>query len=120
MTDVQFDQILEQIDRQQQSGHIGEIGVYHGKSFVHILKLCRPAELALAVGCFDMQEHNRRYSGNAKEDVFLRNLADPKRVRILECNSLDITAADYIGAVRGKFCIFHVDAAMMPKRPCTT
>jgi hypothetical protein len=107
--EVRFDSVLRQIDAQQGFGHIGEIGVHHGKSFVHISNLCRRGELALAVDCFDQQQHNQSLSGNGKKQAFLRNVQDLARVRILEGNSVDFTASDYLAAVEGRFRMFHVD-----------
>lgn len=107
--EVRFDEILKQINDQQDFGHIGEIGVHHGKSFVHLSSLCRRGELALAVDCFDQQQHNQSYSGRGKKEAFLRNVPDLARVKILEGNSVDFTARDYMAAVGGKVRIFHVD-----------
>lgn len=107
--DAQFNKVLQQIDRQQQAGHIGEIGVHHGKSFVHISRLCRRTELALAVDCFHLQQHNRSQSGHGSKDILLRNLRDSIQVRILEGDSLEFTASDYMAAVGGRFRIFHID-----------
>lgn len=107
--DARFDTILRQISDQQGPGHLAEIGVHYGKSFIHLSQMRRPEERSLAVDCFDEQHHNRSFSGSGKKATFLRNVRNLSRVTVLEGNSLDFTGQDYLAAIGGPIRIFHVD-----------
>ena len=85
---LQLDHVHESRDVR---GALGEIGVYHGKSFVPLALLRRPDERCVAVDCFADQAANVDASGEGDRVAFERNLAaslaacapTPSRARIL-------------------------------------
>ena len=69
---LQLDHVHESRDVR---GALGEIGVYHGKSFVPLALLRRPDERCVAVDCFADQDANVDASGEGDRVAFERNLA---------------------------------------------
>jgi len=82
------------------AGHVAEIGVHHGKYFMLLALLRRPAELAFAIDVFDLQEFNVDGSGLGDLRIFEENLKihlpDPSRheVRIIRADSLSLADKD--------------------------
>mmetsp|Transcript_23366 Transcript_23366/g.32643 ORF Transcript_23366/g.32643 Transcript_23366/m.32643 type:complete len:301 (+) Transcript_23366:331-1233(+) len=59
-------------------GHVAEIGVYHGRSFLPLVEmLCSSPkdEIAMAIDCFESQQYNRDSSGEGNYSQFERHLA---------------------------------------------
>mmetsp|Transcript_15823 Transcript_15823/g.23815 ORF Transcript_15823/g.23815 Transcript_15823/m.23815 type:complete len:266 (-) Transcript_15823:181-978(-) len=55
---------------------IVEIGVHHGKSFIHMANHLPDTALAVAIDVFDMQHLNHDHSGNGSLHIFTQNLKD--------------------------------------------
>lgn len=98
------------------AGHVGEVGVHHGKLFLLLALLRRPGERAVAIDVFGRQELNRDRSGCGDRAVFegharrfLGGLAD---VVIHEEDSLLLHGADLAGD-GGRFRLWSVDGCHM-------
>ena len=99
-------------------GHIGEIGVHHGKLFILLYLLSRQSEKALAVDIFDKQHLNIDKSGKGDLDKFLNNLEyfakDKHKLRIIAEDSTQISSNDIKKAVGGELRLFSVDGGHTP------
>lgn len=105
--DTRFVEVLSAINIAQIvnkiSGHVAEIGVYHGKSFVPLALMCLPGEVALAVDCFEQQSCNTDKSGgNAVQFCkFIQTVhafGCYNRLRLLPIDSRTATPKDYVNA----------------------
>lgn len=96
------------------TGPIGEIGVYHGKFFIGLMKTKRERP-NFAIDLFGQQQFNLDGSGTGNLDQFRRNLERAGEslddVRIVERDSLSLTRRE-VDAIReetGGFSLFSVD-----------
>ena len=94
-------------------GHIGEIGVHHGKLFVMLYLLRRSGEKGIAIDLFDEQDLNVDKSGKGDRSIFVenvRNLAgDASQLEIMATDSTKITGADVSRLVGGKLRLLSID-----------
>lgn len=105
------------IDKLQQQleivGHIGEIGVHHGKLFVMLYLLRRSGEKGIAIDLFEEQDLNVDKSGKGDRGIFVdnvRNLAgDTSQLEVLATDSMKISGADVCGLVGGKLRLLSID-----------
>jgi len=95
------------------TGHIGEIGVHHGRLFLAMDALRRDGERAVAADVFGDQALNIDGSGAGNREIFEKHVAsvshDPEGVVIFEGDSL---STKFHASMRGnglQFRIFSVD-----------
>ncbi len=101
-------------------GPIAEIGVYHGKFFIGLVKTMGAPAGNLAIDVFDMQRFNLDGAGDGNLAQFEANLArcgvDRAGVRSLRADSMTLTAEE-VAALRpdegGGFAMFSVDGCHM-------
>ena len=99
-------------------GPIAEIGVYHGKFFIGLVKTMGATAGNLAIDVFDMQRFNLDGAGDGNLAQFEANLArcgvDREGVRILRADSMAL-AAEEVAALRpgSGFAMFSVDGCHM-------
>jgi len=96
------------------NGHLGEIGVYHGRSAIPLAVLAGPDEIFLAVDCFENQKVNRDQSGQATrqsafEATYKRWIGSTENLRVLSGDSQVMTTETYLQAAGGPFRIFSID-----------
>ena len=95
-------------------GNMAEIGVHHGKSFLPLYFALAYNEVAIAIDVFEDQQHNFDHSGRGDRDRFLNNVkryaGNCARLRIIQRNSLDITATDF-GAFGGELRLVSIDGS---------
>lgn len=113
-----FTPLLRHLSGQQSFGHVAEIGVHYGESFLPLAQCRRPGEIALAVDCFEMQEANISRSGKGNSDRFKEHTKSLPDVLTVVGDSRDFTAADYLdrltrkaypGMTQHRVRLFHVD-----------
>jgi len=94
-------------------GHVGEIGVHHGKLFILLYLLARNDENAIAIDIFDQQELNIDKSGRGDLFVFGKNIelyaGESSKLKILKSESTKICGADVKRVVGGPLRLFSVD-----------
>jgi hypothetical protein len=93
-------------------GHVGEIGVHHGKLFVFLYLLKAADEKAVAVDLFDQQENNVDGSGRGDLGKLTANLqrhAGRKDFMSCATDSRKITGGELIEKAGGKFRLFSLD-----------
>ena len=110
--------VLHAIDAAQRHaevhGAVGEIGVYHGKSFVPLALVRRPSERAVAVDCFADQHFNQDQSGIGDESQFLstlRSFGCDENLEIIRCDSTALSAAQLRAAADGPLRIISIDGS---------
>jgi len=95
------------------AGHVCEIGIHHGRSFLLLYLLRRAGELGLAVDLFDAQHENVDQSGRGDSEAFRANFAricgDTTGLRVLAANTLRLTAEDLMREVSGRLRLISVD-----------
>ena len=95
------------------AGHVGEIGVHHGRFFLLLLLLARTDERAVAIDIFELQDRNVDHSGQGDREMFERNVRTHAggldRVEVLTRDSQELGPADIEAAVGGKVRLFSVD-----------
>lgn len=100
-------------------GHIGEIGVHHGKLFILLFLLARPNENAIAVDIFDKQYLNIDQSGKGDFEKFINNFEtfakDKDRLKIISSDSTQVSSNDIKNAVGGELRLFSVDGGHTPE-----
>jgi hypothetical protein len=119
--DVGFLPLLNVIDQVHVSlrerGHVGEIGVFHGKSFLPLCLVRHQGECAVGIDCFSDQSCNLSGSGfqsgsNGRQHVE-RNvrlvLGSMNNVKIIEGDAKRLSAGEYRRAAGGDYRIWHVD-----------
>lgn len=110
-------QLLLAVDVEQRGlnvrGHVAEIGVHQGSSFILLALLRRPGEQALAVDLFDLQEFNVDESGRGHRALFLANVArhagSTEGIHLIEADSTRLASSDLMEPAGGQFRLFHVD-----------
>lgn len=94
-------------------GHVGEIGVHHGKLFLLLHLLRRPGEKGVAIDLFEDQELNVDHSGRGERDIFLRNVeqmaGDLSNLEVLATDSTRIGGDDVIRLAGGGLRLFSID-----------
>mmetsp|Transcript_9961 Transcript_9961/g.29679 ORF Transcript_9961/g.29679 Transcript_9961/m.29679 type:complete len:298 (-) Transcript_9961:644-1537(-) len=110
--------VLAALDARQRDldvrGAVGEIGVYHGRGFVPLALLRREGEAAVAVDCFEEQQHNRDESGCGNEAAFnatLERFCCAHDVVSVACDSTQLAPADLLAAARGPIRLLSVDGS---------
>lgn len=95
------------------SGHVGEIGVHHGKLFILLYLFAREQESAIALDIFEQQELNVDESGHGSLSILENNLAiyagGTSRLKIINADSTTIGAREITAAIGGKLRLFSVD-----------
>lgn len=115
--------IITKIDQAQKKfdikGHIGEIGIHHGKLFILLYLLTSKSENAIAVDIFDKQYLNIDQSGKGDLEKFLQNVEtfakDKQKLRIISEDSTQISSDDIKKAVGGELRLFSVDGGHTPE-----
>ena len=112
---------LELIDALQHragvSGSVGEIGVQDGKLFIALHNLLHEGERSLAIDVFDDYHLNIDRSGDAKLEVFQRNVQsfaeNPQLSTAMKIDSMDLGPMEttQILAQFGKFRMFSIDGS---------
>ncbi len=111
-------QSIQPIDEIQRSngisGPIAEIGVYHGKFFIGLLKTKQQAN-NYAIDVFSMQRFNLDGAGVGNKEMLKANIAlsgsNVEDVHLLEADSMALTRSDLQGIweTSGGFTMFSVD-----------
>lgn len=97
------------------SGHIGEIGVHHGRYFLAMAALSRSSEKLVAVDIFEDQHLNIDKSGQGDREQFLANIAvhgpadAESRLLLIKADSTDIQPEQLRDAAGDSFRFFSVD-----------
>jgi methyltransferase family protein len=94
------------------AGHVGEIGVYHGRLFILLSLLRRPGEKALALDLFDLGEMHADATVEGDRQTMMANLArhaSSSGVLVQQADSTQLSGSDVISFVGGKFRLFSVD-----------
>lgn len=98
---------------QEHGGHVAEIGIHHGQTFILLALLCGEGERAVGFDLFENQSENVDSSGLGDRDQLdhnLRTAGVPEDRVVLESkNSLRLEPAEVIGLVGGKIRLFSVD-----------
>lgn len=98
------------------AGHVGEVGIHHGKLFLLLALLRRAGERAVAIDVFARQDLNPDRSGHGDRAVFeghaRRFLGGLEGVVIHETDSLLLHGADLAGD-SGRFRLWSVDGCHM-------
>jgi hypothetical protein len=111
-------QSIQPIDEVQRrngiDGPIAEIGVYHGKFFIGLLKTKQQAN-NYAIDVFSMQRFNLDGAGVGDQDTLKKNMAlsgsSVEDVHFLEADSMALTRSDLldIRETSGGFAMFSID-----------
>lgn len=111
-----FDRVLQMDSLQHQvniHGHVGEIGVHHGKLFILLYLLRRSGERGIAIDLFEQQERNIDRSGKGNRDIFLNNVrrwaGESEAVEVMATDSTSISGADIAAGVGGKLRLLSID-----------
>lgn len=95
------------------SGHVGEIGVHHGKLFILLYLLAQQGEQAIAVDIFEQQALNVDKSGKGSLQVLERNLetftGGKSKLRVINADSTTIGAEQITAATGGYLRLFSID-----------
>jgi hypothetical protein len=107
---IQVDGIQSQLGV---SGHVGEIGVHHGKLFILLYLLTRGVEKAVALDIFGQQELNLDRSGQGNLDILKRNLGayagGTLKLCVVNADSTQIGAEEIRAAAGGPLRLFSID-----------
>lgn len=101
------------------SAPVAEIGVFHGKFFIGLVKTKNYPSHNLAIDVFDMQKFNLDGSGRGSAEEFTNNLRrsdiPSHQVEILKRDSMSITPSSVseIAQQTGGFSLFSVDGCHM-------
>lgn len=100
-------------------GRVAEIGVYHGKFFIGLIKMRPPMAGHHAFDVFDQQEFNLDYAGSGDLQKLKDNIAkageDPEKVNYVRGDSMALRNVDLerIRDTFGGFSLFSVDGCHM-------
>lgn len=105
--------LLSYQDENNITGHLGEIGVHHGRLFLMLALARRAGERALAIDLFEDDADNAK-TGHAGRDRALfenaRRLGiEFSKDEIFKTSSLDIKPADILARTAGPLRFFSVD-----------
>ena len=108
-------QPIDEVQRRNEIvGPIAEIGVYHGKFFIGLLKTKQLAD-NYAIDVFSMQRFNLDGAGAGNQEIFKANIAasgsNVDSVHFLEADSMALTTSELqeIRQTSGGFSMFSVD-----------
>ena len=110
--------LLEIINRQQNTGHILEIGVHHGKSFIPMTLLLKNKEIAVALDVFEDQQFNYDKSGKGCSSKLKENIEKVygndknifKKIKIIKEDSTKLKDKDYLKYTKNtKYRIISID-----------
>lgn len=100
-------------------GHVGEIGVHHGKLFILLYLLTNKGENAIAIDIFEKQHLNVDQSGKGDLEQFLQNLEtfakDKEKLKIISSDSTQVSSDDIKNSVGGELRLFSVDGGHTPE-----
>lgn len=97
------------------TGHIGEIGVHHGRYFLAMAALSRSSERLVAIDIFEDQHLNIDKSGLGDRGQFLANVAShgpadaARRLSVVKADSTKMRPAQLRDAALGRYRFFSVD-----------
>lgn len=107
---IQIDEIQRSLGI---SGHVGEIGVHHGKLFILLYLLAQHGEFALAIDIFEQQELNIDKSGEGNLKTFKNNLetfaGGISKLRVINADSTTISAKQITAATGGCLRLLSID-----------
>lgn len=98
---------------------VAEIGVFHGKFLLGLVRTVRAPAGNHAIDVFDMQEFNLDGAGEGNLDALKRNMAKaeiaPEALTMLRADSMGLAAAEVARIVQetGGFSLFSVDGCHM-------
>lgn len=98
---------------------IAEIGVYHGKFFIGLIKAVSPITGHYAFDVFDLQDFNLDYAGNGNYETFRQNILnsgeDVSSITIVRGDSTSLRNDDIANIRRnvGGFSFFSIDGCHM-------
>jgi hypothetical protein len=107
--------LREAMRKQGKDGPVAEIGVYHGKFFIGLVKTMEAPRHNYAIDVFDLQQFNLDGAGVGNAAKFKENLArcevEPSSVEMLKADSMWLTRADAdrLRNETGGFAMFSVD-----------
>lgn len=108
--------VMGELDRISETGAVIEIGVHHGKSFIHLLQSGNTSRPFIAIDVFDDQLKNLDKSGRGDLGLFKQNLrkhVSPQKmndVNIMSGSSLETTQSDIMLRTNGsRVALFSVD-----------
>ncbi len=94
-------------------GHVGEIGVHHGKLFILLYLLAGQGEYGLAIDIFGQQELNVDKSGQGDLEILKNNLkryaGNISKLKTINADSTKIGAEDIIAVSGGHLRLFSID-----------
>lgn len=94
-------------------GHVGEIGVHHGKLFILLYLLAQQNEHALAIDIFAAQDLNLDQSGHGDFHIFRENLkrhaGNDSRLKVINGDSTTLNGKDITTAAGGCLRLFSID-----------
>lgn len=102
------------------AGPVAEIGVYHGKFLLGLVKTMG-GRGHFAIDVFDLQQFNLDGAGNGNRDKLIENMAragvPQSSVNIVQADSmtLDRPFIDEINTITGGFSLFSVDGCHRPE-----
>jgi hypothetical protein len=92
-------------------GHLGEIGVFRGRSFICLLLLAQANERTIGVEPFSYQSVARRQMHSTLLSNLRIHAAGRDDFRIDERDSASLSAADLVESAGGPIRLFHIDGA---------
>jgi len=108
--------LMAKLEHHNHRGAVAEIGVHHGKSFIHLLQQATSERPFVAIDVFENQGQNMDGSGRGDHAIFKGNIRrnvrpwQAKLVSIMNSSSLEVTVADIMGNTRGqRVALFSVD-----------
>ena len=111
-----FERVILLDKLQQQlgiTGHVGEIGVHHGKLFILLYLLRRASEKGIAIDLFEEQELNVDKSGKGDRSIFIDNVknltGDTSSLEILATDSTKISSDDVFRILDGRLRLLSID-----------
>lgn len=92
-------------------GHLLEIGVHHGRSFVPLRAMARDGEVSVAVDLFDWSDFRDQATRADLEANVVRVFGSTDGVLVHQGDSHDLKPADLMAMAGGRFRIVSVDGA---------
>jgi hypothetical protein len=102
-------------------GPVAEIGVFHGKFFIGLVKTMGAETHNTAIDVFDLQEYNLDKAGEGNKEKLIQNMAAAKvpedAVSMIRADSMWLTSRDAnaLFANTGGFSLFSVDGCHLPE-----
>ncbi|MFW2382093.1 MAG: glycosyltransferase [Acidimicrobiales bacterium] len=98
---------------QERGGHVAEIGIHHGQTFILLALLCGENEKAVGFDLFENQDENVDSSGLGDRQQLEQNLrtagVPEHRVTLATKNSLRLEPSEVIERAGGKIRLFSID-----------